>query len=192
MATSSDQDGDNPVSDQIDSKIIEYFKRLEELANTKQEFERVIHEGYINLSQARYVLGQTAISPLSYNNVMIPTAFMHPEQGDDSISFDLEFISLNPSKSKQNNIEKTELIHEGELSKRIKQSLDKDTEPKQDQLTTKKLSGADPLRWFSALPPHSLRSAQSNFQRALSIISNLATLQCSVEASRTQLYMLLK
>ncbi|KAI6660600.1 coiled-coil domain-containing protein [Oopsacas minuta] len=158
--------GSDTTLESIDRLTLDYLAILEEIAVSKQQLESVLHEGFQNLSHTRLVLGQTAISPLSYNNVMEPTALITYEKVDDSISFDLEIGHGNKIVSESNN-----------ETKNSKQSQ-----------SSKTSSASDPIRWFAALPPHSLRSARSNFQKSLVVITHLATLQSRAESFRKQIH----
>eukprot|EP00800_Vazella_pourtalesii_P007091 TRINITY_DN19363_c0_g1_i1.p1 TRINITY_DN19363_c0_g1~~TRINITY_DN19363_c0_g1_i1.p1 ORF type:complete len:165 (+),score=32.34 TRINITY_DN19363_c0_g1_i1:50-544(+) len=146
-----------------DKLTLEYLDLLEEIALLKLQLESVMHDGFQNLSQTRQILGQTAISPLSYSNVMEPTALMTCEKVEEGVSFDLE------------------------ISPRVMSSSDPD-KSKGSKKTLKRSSASDPICWFAALPPQSLRSAKTNFQKSLVIISRLATLQSKAELYRQQIH----
>ena len=147
----------------IEKLTLKYLELLEEIALLKLQLESTMHDGFQNLSQTRQVLGQTAISPLSYSNVMEPTALMTCERVDEGVSFDLE------------------------ISPRVILPSDADAS-KGSKITSKRSSASDPICWFAALPPQSLRSARTNFQTSLVIITRLATLQSKAELYRQQIH----
>ncbi|XP_037070629.1 coiled-coil domain-containing protein 115-like [Pollicipes pollicipes] len=49
------------------------------------------------------------------------------------------------------------------------------------------VSGGEPLRWFSALPPGALRDAQKQFRRALEISCDIATMKVQLAALMARL-----
>ena len=165
----------------LDKLTVEYLSLLEELAASKQQLESVMHDGFYNLSQARVVLGQTVISPLSYNNIMVPTAMITCETTDGIVSFDLEL---------RHGISETASVNElGDQAANCKRLPDngQTSNPKIQSQPKKSSAASDPIRWFTALPPYSLRSARSNFHKSLTIVSHLVTLQGRAEHCRKQI-----
>ena len=167
----------------LDRLTIEYLSLLEELAASKQQLESVLHDGFYNLSQARLVLGQTTISPISYSNIMVATALVTCDVVGDTVSFDLELRhrTIIPETAPAGEL--------GEQPSVLKRVPDNGhiSDSKVKSRTIKSSAASDPIRWFTALPPYSLRSARSNFHKSLPIVSHLATLQSRAEYCRKQI-----
>ena len=174
---------DTEKLESLDRLTIEYLSLLEELAVSKQQLESVMHDGFYNLSQARVVLGQTAISPLSYSNIMVPTALVTCDAVDDTVSFDLE---LRHGTAIPETAPDDELEDQSAVFKRVPDN-GQTYNPKIKSHAKKSSAASDPIRWFTALPPYSLRSARSNFHKSLPIVSHLATLQSRAEHCRKQI-----
>ena len=59
-----------------------------------------------------------------------------------------------------------------------------ETESERPKAQVKPSSTRDPLRWFSLLPPPSLRQAQRNFRRAAETAAQCASAQLRMDAAR--------
>lgn len=104
----------------------------------------MLDKGYIQLSKARYNLGVSAVGSLQYPNNMAPVVGLDVSDDDQ-----LHIVPMT---------EDCEDNDELDVRKRRGSSKKEKTESR--------LGKADPLCWFSGLPPQSLRMSQQHFKKS--------------------------
>ncbi|XP_018012860.1 coiled-coil domain-containing protein 115 isoform X2 [Hyalella azteca] len=145
------------IDDDLDELALERLMLLDDLLQNKQMLAEFLRHGFFNLGKARYSLGCHAVSALR-----IPESFIrastktesYNERMNDDVSYVARRIVKNVSDCKSDKSEDAGLLDNC------------------DDYANKK-----PINWFSALPPRSLRDAESQFNSALQLAAKCASLQ---------------
>lgn len=152
--------------------------------------EECLREGYFLLGKARYIMGTKSVSMLQV-----------PSQDCDFESHLKALISKTPleeipalSSHEFTILHNTENLNDAAFSEEStglrkrgthihemesNEKKDKEGEEDDDDDKTKKI---DPINWFSALPPQSLRKAQHHFRQAMYQSAFCATIQSKLNA----------
>jgi hypothetical protein len=155
------------ADDDKDAIIIEIFSNLQSLANLRKQYDMAVSEGYINLSKARYSLGVVCMSPLSYPSSMTASVGVT----NDSERKDIHFILSHPDDV--NNEREEELLRQRKPEPVEDVKTNNDNKQQQNSI--------DPIKWFSALPPSSLRTSQHNFKLSIELTIALVNTQMHID-----------
>ena len=163
---------------------------------TKSLMQESMKSGYLMLGKTRYSRGKNFVSKSQLPNEdkeVFAVAYCHSdEENIPNLKEDISFPNpqiirrstvLNiPVEEKEDlpSEEKTNNKDDQEVRLRGKKNSD-ESDKKDGEKETKKVD-IDPIRWFSALPPQSLKDAQIHFQAALKLGVECVSLQRQLDA----------
>ncbi|ORX96927.1 hypothetical protein K493DRAFT_336727 [Basidiobolus meristosporus CBS 931.73] len=185
------------------------------LENLKNSFK----EGFYHLGQAKYIMGASKLSRISYDSRMAASAVVAkpettPSVSDtvDDLALSLEFLQISkktPKKAKNEEAqeEKIRRRHKDTASEEPtgeEEKAEENTEPEdtevpstkekvEDDTTEEEVTFIrDPLTWFGFLTPPALREAQGQFKHALDASISVVNARQTVEAKALHYEQLLK
>ncbi|KAI9137041.1 hypothetical protein BKA69DRAFT_67957 [Paraphysoderma sedebokerense] len=183
----------------LDDLLLEYMSLLESYNQKAAELGKSFANGYLSLAETKKSLGPGRISALQYDHRMtafvgvdvealpdhhkysaqtLPTttATSSPESTDSDLPKESTVrLRKNVVKNAENRVS---AISENEQGSPVNEEIEGD-ETKADVEPPKPV---DPIRWFSCLPPQSLRNAKAEFQSGLPLIMELANMQSRMKA----------
>ncbi|XP_026678402.1 coiled-coil domain-containing protein 115-like [Diaphorina citri] len=154
--------------DKKDELFIERLELMNSYITQKYQLETLIKSGCLHLAKTRYVDRR----PNYISTLQLPTSDSDKETKalynvklveDDTVK-DSEKENVNNSNKKETK-KSSENKHEGSHFELIKQEDVKE----------------NPLRWFGVLVSQSLRSAQTDFQRCISLSVQIANVQLKLK-----------
>ncbi|XP_057287312.1 coiled-coil domain-containing protein 115 [Pezoporus wallicus] len=153
---------------ELDAAALALMEALEALQERRQNLERVLREGWLSLSQARYSLGCHRVSALQYGASMEPRVRVLPRQdpGAPPRFEEVPGTGGDPEDPQEG---------EGKGLRQRRGPPEKGGAPPRPP--------PDPLTWFGVLVPLPLRRAQGSFSQAVSLVLDVATLQSAVAAA---------
>ncbi|XP_063952595.1 coiled-coil domain-containing protein 115-like [Lytechinus pictus] len=198
------------VCEELDELAVSYFQILEELQEQRRRFEKFIKEGFLNLSKARFSMGNRAVSSLQYDSTsMCALAHVVTRDEGDCHSFEVcrtkamkrserKSLEGNDSGVNQSNEDNTAIRRRRPLSSSPSDGVETLTAgmdqlstsveepPTGSTTTTMQRTPTDPLLWFGVLVPQPLRHGQQNFVEAVEACAVMASLQTKLEIAYTQ------
>ncbi|XP_068223469.1 coiled-coil domain-containing protein 115 [Palaemon carinicauda] len=205
MATSI-QLSPESLCDGLDQLCIQKLELMDNFIKSNMMLESKMRGGFFLLGKTRYALGNKAVSALQLPNEerevdALATAVMTPVplegyEGDIlyqhvDTKFQDPVVTLVEEDEEEEAPDKMviddEVQMEG-LRRRFKNTEDEDPfnengiEELESSERKVKIFNRDPIRWFTALPPQTLRQAQSEFKSALQLTSQCATLKLKLRA----------
>uniref|UniRef100_A0A8B9LF10 Vacuolar ATPase assembly protein VMA22 n=1 Tax=Astyanax mexicanus TaxID=7994 RepID=A0A8B9LF10_ASTMX len=187
--------GLDPVSVNLDQKLLEFMDQLELLEEKRQRLNSLIEEGWFNISKARYSMGNKQVSALQFASEIEPQICVHSRCR--LITFKCERTEpkteeLEPSGTVENIGPKV-----GGLRRRTKikqketavEETSKCEKESQDSIKSEKspCQHQDPLKWFGILVPQNLKQAQAAFKEVITLSAEIATLQSAILATRMEM-----
>ena len=165
----------------LDGQCIKFLELLAELEVKKQELENHMKNGFFHLAKARYAIGVNRVSKLSYPNTMRNLVAV-----DCSDVIDERFSLYKPlHMSDEDSDDDIKQLVRDELRKRhidtVKSVDSVRFGSTENELESSRISITDPICWFSALAPQSLRLAQQSFSQALKESCDICNLQAQIE-----------
>ncbi|TPX34775.1 hypothetical protein SeMB42_g07277 [Synchytrium endobioticum] len=157
-----------------------------------------LSSAYLDLGHAKYILGAGNITTLQYDQRMKATSVVTIRDSDSNVYELSTYLSQPPSENINNNdndgstlCRRTQRVTADANGGQLVPPLllptlsDKgfDVSPQQDARSSAPLF-RDPLKWFGILLPASLRDSQANFQQALKVIVDLASVTYQMEQLR--------
>ncbi|XP_007249970.2 coiled-coil domain-containing protein 115 [Astyanax mexicanus] len=190
--------GLDPVSVNLDQKLLEFMDQLELLEEKRQRLNSLIEEGWFNISKARYSMGNKQVSALQFASEIEPQICVHSSLSEKgNVEFKCERTEpkteeLEPSGTVENIGPK-----EGGLRRRTKikqkettvEETSKCEKESQDSIKSEKspCQHQDPLKWFGILVPQNLKQAQAAFKEVITLSAEIATLQSAILATRMEM-----
>ncbi|XP_078376790.1 vacuolar ATPase assembly protein VMA22-like [Oculina patagonica] len=181
---------------QLDQLTVEFFDNLERLQEKREYLNAAVRDGHLNLSKARYSMGNKSVGALQYSHRMdcalfhIEGAYSKDQSEDNCMT--LEMKKTLPGKV----IEASKADFEGKddernvLRRRKPQKsnsvndeitgIEELSLSKEDKLPVDSSSNGcvqDPLKWFGILVPGCLRTGQKNFQSAIELSCEMVNLE---------------
>lgn len=184
---------DDCVPEKLDELTLEFFEKFESLQQKREELCKAMRDGYLNLSQARYSMGNKAVGPLQYSSRMQALVLVH-----DNDAMKLELQRNIPGKSKDKKEDTEEESSSSGLRKRkgllSSKENGKISELLEDNLAfgvqemelsdlkkKNEIVKQDPLKWFGVLVPMCLRTGQNDFKSAIELCCDLVNLENEVK-----------
>ncbi|XP_042892110.1 coiled-coil domain-containing protein 115-like isoform X3 [Penaeus japonicus] len=190
------------LCDGLDHMALQHLTLMDQLIRTKMILEEHMRSGFFLLGKTRYVLGCNAISTLQLPTeerevdplVSVISTPVRIEKYDGEVIYqEMNTQFADPIVSLPVEAEEESMsdmyAHEGDPVEGLRQrisnlrgdtELEEDREDDREQYSTeqikKKVINRDPIRWFSVLPPQTLKQAQSDFKTAIQISAKCATL----------------
>ena len=189
------------ICGELDMLTLEFFDNLELLQEKREYLNRAIRDGHLNLSKARYSMGNKSVGALQYSHKM-DFALYHVEDGcpkEESAStcmFKLQKSlpgkAVEPSKTvvndngKDKNVlrrrksQQPEVIRENsdEISGIEELNLSKEEKLLLDGSSNGSIQ--DPIKWFGILVPGCLKMGQKNFQSAIELSCEVVNLEANL------------
>ncbi|XP_064105377.1 coiled-coil domain-containing protein 115-like [Macrobrachium nipponense] len=205
MATSI-QLSPESLCDGLDQLCIQKLELMDQLIKSNMMLESTMRGGFFMLSKTRYALGNKAVSSLQLPNEerevdALATAVMTPVplegyEGDILYNHvdtkfqdpvvtivEEEHEEAATDKMVTNADDQMEGLRRRFKSNEDEEPLDENGIEDLDYSERKvKTVNRDPIRWFTALPPQTLRQAQSEFKTAIQLVSQCATLKLKLRA----------
>ncbi|KAL7636299.1 UNVERIFIED_CONTAM: hypothetical protein RMT77_013058 [Armadillidium vulgare] len=167
--------------DKLDNLAVLRLELMDELIAGKKDLENFLRDGYFLLGKSRYIMGVNAVSmlqvPIEDDNIssgFYTTVSKEPLSEMPSLTNYLFNIHIRESKDKVG--DEKEVL----LRKRKAESKLSDSEKEEVEEVVRKEN--NPLNWFNALPPQSLRKAQEYFKKAIIKSVECATIQSKLNA----------
>ena len=188
------------ICNQLDQLTIEFFDILERLHEKREYLNAAMRDGHLNLSKARYSMGNKSVGALQYSHKMDHALYhiegVYPEEQSEDTCVAFELKKSSPGKvmetSKADIDEKDE--ERNVLRRRKPQKLDSLNDEitgieelslsKGEKLPLESTSNGcvqDPLKWFGILVPGCLRAGQKNFQSAIELTCEMVNLEIKLK-----------
>ncbi|XP_068740603.1 coiled-coil domain-containing protein 115-like [Montipora capricornis] len=186
------------ICSEIDRLTLEFFDHFEVLQEKRQYLNDAIRDGHLNLSKARYSMGNKAVGALQYSHKM-DCALYHVDcscskEPKDSASLSFQLQKYLPGKGLESpeTFINTYKQEENTLRKRVSDSnsrvggreetagIEELNVEKEDKLHSNRSSNGcvqDPIKWFGILVPGCLKTGQRNFQTAIELCCEVANLE---------------
>ena len=195
------------VCEELDKLTLQFFENLESLQDKRQALSDAVRDGHLNLSMARYSMGNKAVSSLQYSHKM-ECALYHVDLVDEENLAAFRLRKVNPGEvlSEANTSDGNKLEGSTALRRRKPRNIDKDKDNQEssqlkiedieisDMLESVKLNESsstngnakvkkvqDPIQWFGVLVPSSLRNGQHKFQTAIELSGEVATVEARLK-----------
>ena len=188
------------ICSQLDQLTIEFFDVLEQLHEKREYLNVAIRDGHLNLSKARYSMGNKSVGALQYSHKMdhalyhIESVYSEEQSVDTCVAFELKKSSpgkvMKPSKADTDEKDEERNV----LRRRKPQRSDSLTDEitgieelslsKEEKLPFESSSNGcvqDPLKWFGILVPGCLRTGQKNFQSAIELSCEMVNLEIKLK-----------
>lgn len=187
---------------ELDQLALEFFELLERLQEKRQCLNTAIRDGHLNLSKARYSMGNKSVGALQYSHKM-DCALYHVEcdnsskafPGNAAIAFILQKGAPGKALDSPQTLANVSDQEESSLRRRTSKSnsrvggrkeitgvedlcIAKDDKSSLDR--SSKCCIQDPLKWFGILVPGCLRTGQRNFQSAIELSCEVTNLEFKV------------
>ncbi|KAK7065283.1 hypothetical protein SK128_012055, partial [Halocaridina rubra] len=191
------------LCDRLDHLSIQRLELMDKLIRSNMLLEECMRSGFFLLGKTRYSLGTKAVSSLQLPKedreldalTKVVTDPIPLEGYDGEILFqqvDIRFqdpiITVDEKEPPEDDFTDVDDMDDGMHGLRRRRSgLDKETENNNNSSSFTngnkiKTLNRDPIRWFSVLPPQTLRQAQVDFKRALQVSTQCATIQIKLRA----------
>ncbi|XP_033927655.1 coiled-coil domain-containing protein 115 [Melopsittacus undulatus] len=150
---------------ELDEAALALMEALETLQQRRQLLERLLREGWLSLSQARYCLGCHRVSALQYGATMVPRVrvLVRQEPGGPPRFEEVPGTWEDPEDTQEGG---------GNGLRQRRGPSEKGGAPPRPP--------PDPLTWFGVLVPPTLRRAQSSFSQGVTLALEVAALQSEV------------
>ncbi|KAB7506646.1 Coiled-coil domain-containing protein [Armadillidium nasatum] len=170
--------------DKLDNLAVLRLELMDELIAAKKDLENFLREGYFLLGKSRYIMGVNAVSmlqvPIEDDNIssgFYTTVSKEPLSEMPSLTNHLFNIHIREDREES----KDKVVEEKEVSLRKRKSESKLDDSEKEEVEVVKKEN-NPLNWFNALPPQSLRKAQEYFKKAIIKSVECATIQSKLNA----------
>ncbi|KAF2366622.1 hypothetical protein FHG87_002629 [Trinorchestia longiramus] len=161
------------LDDDLDELAVERLILLDDLLKNKQMLAEYMKTGFFNLGKARYSLGCHAVSALRIPETSI-FASTKIQSNQEISNFGVKYTSRKISKTDGTKVGSTdEHLTDCGQRRQVEELADMDAHLEELEERANK----EPINWFSALPPVCLRHAQSQFESALQLAAECASLQ---------------
>ncbi|XP_045616590.1 coiled-coil domain-containing protein 115 [Procambarus clarkii] len=206
--SSSIQLSPEALCDGLDQLSIQQLELMDQLIKNNMRLEENMRSGFFHLGKTRYTLGSNAVSPLqlptnesdvqSLAGVVSTPVVLEQQSGDIMYhTVDAKFLdplvvvedgvidktislgSLDHFDDKNKGIRKRVSNVEGK--QKVEEISEGDLKESDDKIKVKTIN-RDPIRWFSVLPPQTLKHAQQDFKTAIQLIAQCATSQLKLRA----------
>ncbi|XP_031559702.1 coiled-coil domain-containing protein 115-like [Actinia tenebrosa] len=186
---------DDSVAEKLDDLTLEFFEKFESLQRKREELSKAMRDGYLNLSQARYSMGNKAVGPLQYSSRMQALVSVYE---NNAMQFELQKNIPGHSENKKEDQEDESSSsglrkrkgtlpskENGEISESVDDNLAfgvqeielSDMKKKDKTVGRQETVGKDPLKWFGVLVPMCLRTGQNDFRSAIDLCCDLVNLE---------------
>ena len=192
------------ICEELDRFTVEFFDTLECLQEKREYLNASIRDGYLNLSKARYSMGNKSVGALQYSHKMDCALYHVSLFGDISkeesenavVTFEMEKAlprrAKGTSKTGYNEKEEEENVVRRRKPQKSGASSDEATSRIQELYISKEenlpvedenVNGCvqDPLKWFGILVPGCLKTGQKNFQSAVELSCDIVNLEMKVK-----------
>ena len=189
------------ICSQLDQLTIEFFDILERLHEKREYLNAAIRDGHLNLSKARYSMGNKSVGALQYSHKMdhalyhIEGVYSEEQSGDTCVAFQLKKSSpgkvMGPSnadtdeKNEERNVLRRRKPQKSDsLNDEITAGIEELSLSKEEKLPLESSSNGcvqDPLKWFGILVPGCLRTGQKNFQSAIELSCEMVNLEIKLK-----------
>ncbi|XP_061076607.1 coiled-coil domain-containing protein 115 [Conger conger] len=194
----------NEASQRIDECLLRFMDQLELLEEKRERLNSLIEQGWFSISKARYSMGNKQVSTLQYGNEIEPQVQINVrllENGE--AEFDAQRVECLRSQHLEKDLGRVEDIGPKDEGVR-RRGVTKEENPKDQPAAPRACVSRetsppnqgmsqhqDPLKWFGILVPQSLKQAQASFKKVVELSAEVATLQCTVVATRKELQALM-
>ncbi|XP_069503673.1 coiled-coil domain-containing protein 115 [Ambystoma mexicanum] len=200
------------VCEELDRLLLHMMSELESLQSKRQSLNDLVEQGWFSLSQSRYAMGNKGVSSLQYGHQMEPLVRVSTSANEDG-SCHFQMVCTESGKSDGPDSPEVPRLEEigpkdqGLRRRKAPMKTDEPTPPEKLPASEVELASAekadkikgadglvspqDPLKWFGILVPQSLKHAQNSFRQGVTLASEVAELQSSIEATRTKYQKLL-
>ena len=188
------------ICSQLDQLTIEFFDILEQLHEKREYLNAAIRDGHLNLSKARYSMGNKSVGALQYSHKMdhalyhIESVYSEEQSVDTCVAFELKKSSpgkvMKPSKAdtdekdeERNVLRRRKPQRSDSLNDEIT-GIEELSLSKEEKLPFESSSNGcvqDPLKWFGILVPGCLRTGQKNFQSAIELSCEMVNLEIKLK-----------
>ncbi|KAI9012965.1 hypothetical protein BC832DRAFT_548474 [Gaertneriomyces semiglobifer] len=169
------------ATERNDHGLIELLSHLDQYESLRQDTAEALRQAFIDLAQTKYSLGPGRITRLQYDSRMVASRGVQLDQATgDYVQVSLKSNHSEKEKDPELFEEDDECRDSSEREGLRRRRTDKEGAP-DDQADPRVPAPentvpaqTNPITWFSALPPPSLRSSQDGFIRALKTLVELA------------------
>lgn len=188
------------VCSDLDKLTVAFFDNLELLREKREHLNGAIRDGHLNLSKARYSMGNKSVGTLQYSHKMdcalyhVRDDFPDEQPVESSVAFELLKTSpgrhIEKPESVSDDIAETKsFIRRRKPEKRDSPGKDEDLEtsaieefslsrPKETPVASSRNSCVqDPIKWFGILVPGCLKAGQRDFQKAIELSCEVVNLE---------------
>lgn len=194
------------LCDGLDQLSLQLLELMDHLIKSNMCLEENLRSGFFHLGKTRFTLGMNAVSslqlPTSESEVkslaaVISTPVVLENYSGDIMYHTVDTKFLDPIVTVQDDETGKMISLEGNDHDNKNQGLRKrgtkvDGKQTSDEVSESDLKkgrsvkvkpiNRDPIRWFSVLPPQTLKHAQQDFKTAIQLIAQCATTQLKLRA----------
>ncbi|CAG0916262.1 unnamed protein product [Notodromas monacha] len=174
----------------MDALAMRALYLMNEIIVERGVVEDSLKNGFIEMAQARYVMGSRSVSSLKFPSEMVASCVVESEtkkigtldgQGDHSAPmFDERSLTSQLSVAPEETNPSDSPEKEGGLRHRKGELESGDANEKSTDEKPLTMSGKDPLKWFGVLVDANLRRSQKNFKSAVARCVHLVNLQAEL------------
>jgi len=188
------------ICSQLDQLTIEFFDILERLHEKREYLNAAIRDGHLNLSKARYSMGNKSVGALQYSHKMdhalyhIGGVYSEEQSEDTCMAFELKKSApgkvmetlkadIDEKDEERNVLRRRKPQKSDSLNDEIT-GIEELSLSKGEKLPLESSSNGfvqDPLKWFGILVPGCLRTGQKNFQNAIELSCEMVNLEIKLK-----------
>ena len=189
------------ICGELDQLTLEFFDNLELLQEKRECLNAAIRDGHLNLSKARYSMGNKSVGALQYSHKM-DFALYHVEDLDGCPKEQSEstcMFKLRKSLPGKGVEPSNAIVDDGDQDKNVLRRR-KSRQPDGLRENSDEISGIeelsieeklpldgsrngcvqDPIKWFGILVPGCLKTGQKNFQSAIELSCEVVNLEAKL------------
>lgn len=198
------------LCDGLDQLSIKQLELMDQLIMSNMVLEESMRSGFFLLAKTRYMLGSNAVSSLQLpaheheveslatvvstpvvlekydGDVMyhtVDTRFKDPVSAVTADVQDEEDISLNTTEcDDEKNISLRKRVTSVKEEQKVEEIHESEFREESVNKSKVKTTNRNPICWFSALPPQTLKQAQQDFKSAIQLSAQCATIQLKLRA----------
>ncbi|KAF9584747.1 hypothetical protein BGW38_005331 [Lunasporangiospora selenospora] len=183
---------------ELDVLVLEYMALVDEHLVAWDRIASLFQQGHEQISEAKYTMGPRNVSAECYDLRMtaihgierrgateVSLRNLYEErllqEKDEAAAEDAQDSKAEGVRNRQRpNRDNDQDTNQVSASSESKESEEKVSSASSTGSSTKKPRKPDPLFWFGAFAPRSLRMAQTSFQKSLSEVVEMATIQAKL------------
>jgi len=185
--------------------MIDLLQLSQDLIHAKVKLESMTKNGWIEMAKARYVMGSNTVSATQLpqpdeescveaktklqsqlcqreGSKIKYTTFCVDKKSETDITEPQSSQEDGIRKRKGNDKQDISIENDVKEDKKCEDKCSEKKEKKEENIDVKKKNAGDPIRWFSVMPPSSLKMSQKWFTSGIEIVIEIANLQSEISS----------